>query len=286
MKLSQPGIALLLLVAFALATGSGCSVVNKIRAKNSLNEGARAYKDGKFAEAQQKFEEALALDPEQKFAPIFIARSIQQQYKPGVDTAENKAKAEEAIAAYKRVLDKDPNNDDAFTAVTYLYRQMRDENQENAWLMQRASLETAPKEKRSDAFTILASKQWNCSYNITDQKENKATVEKGDKVIVEYKKPQNQADFDQALTCINKGLELVKQAIDLNPENANAWSYRTNLLREMAKLSQMEGKADQKANYDRQADEAEATQNRLNDEQMKKKAAAEEAKKSPSPPAS
>ncbi len=285
MKLSQAGTTLLLLVV-VLATGSGCSVVNKIRAKNSLNEGARAYKDGKFADAQAKFEEALALDPDQKYAPIFIARSIQQQYKPGVDTPENLAKANAAIEAYKKVLAQDPNNDDAFTAVTYLYRQMRDEEKENGWLMQRASLESAPKEKRSDAYTILASKQWNCSYNITDQKENKATVEKADKVIVEYKKPANQADFDQALTCVQKGLELVQKAIDLNANNPGAWSYKTNLLREMAKLSQMEGKADQKADYDKQADEAEVIQTRLNEEAANKKKAEEEAKKSPTPPAS
>jgi tetratricopeptide (TPR) repeat protein len=276
----------MLLVAVVLAAGSGCGVVNRIRAKNSLNEGARAYRDGRFAEAQQKFEEALALDPDQKNAPIFRARAILQQYKPGVDTPENLARANAAIEAFKQLLEKDPNNDEAFTNVTVLYRQMRDENKENEWLMQRASSQTASKEKRSDVYTILASKQWNCSYDITELKENKTTEDKGGKVVIVYKKPANQADFDRARGCVEKGLELAKQAIDLNESNAGAWSYRTNLLREMAKLAQMEGNAEQKANYDKQADEAEAIQARLTEEQAKKKAAEEEAKKSPTPPAS
>lgn len=282
MKLSQAGFALVLLVVVAM--GSGCGFVNRIRAKNALNEGAQAYRQGRFAEAQEKFQHALELDPTQKNAPVFIARSIQQQYRPGVDTPENRAKAESAIEAYKKVLANDPGNEDAYNAVAYLYRQMRAEDKESDWLMQRAKLEGAPKEKRSDAYTVLASKQWNCAYEITEQKENKETVQKPDAVIIQYKKPKEQADFDKARDCALKGLELVEQAISLNANNPNAWSYKTNLLREMAKLAQMDGKADERTKFDQQANEAETTQKRLNEEAERRKAA-EEAQKSPSPPA-
>jgi high-affinity Fe2+/Pb2+ permease len=288
MKLSHPRISLALLVLLAL-TASGCGVVNRIRAKNALNEGARAYRDGKFAEAQQKFEYALSLDPDQKNAPVFIARSAQQQYRPGVDAADNIAKGNAAIEAYKKVL-ASPNveektKEDAYNSVAYMYRQMRDEDKESDWLMQRAVMASAPPDKRSDAYTVLASKRWNCSYEITEQKDNKKTVQKPDKVIIEYAKPKEQADFDKARDCALKGLELANKAIELNANNPNAWSYKTNLLREMSKLAQMEGKADEKNKFDQEADKAEATQKRLNEEAAQKKAE-EEAKKSPTPPAS
>lgn len=283
MKLSQVRFAFVLLLI--VASASGCGFVNRIRAKNALNEGAQAYRQGRFAEAQKKFELALQLDPEQKNAPVFIARSIQQQYRPGVDTLENTAKANDAIEAYKRVINSDQvdekTKEDAYNSVAYLYRQLKDEDKETAWLMQRASLESAPKEKRSDAFTVLASKQWNCSYEITEQKENKKTIQKPDAVVIEYVKPKNQADFDKARACALKGLELTEQAISLNPNNPSAWSYKTNLLREMSKMAQMEGKNDEKANYDRQADEAEQRQKQLNEEAERRKA--EEAAKSPTP---
>ncbi len=281
MKLSQPRIALVALLVLS-ATASGCGVINGIRAKNELNEGAAAYKGGRFAEAQKHFEAAQELDPSQKNAPLFIARSIHAQYRPGVDTPENAAKAQAAIEAYKKVLEKNTSDDNSFAAVTVLYRQLREEDKERDWLMQRASSESASKEKRSDAFTVLASKQWNCSYDITEKKENKQTVQKPDAVIIEYKKPQDGAEFDRARQCVTKGLELTEQAISLNANNPSAWSYKTNLLREMAKLAQMEGKAEDKARFDRESDAAEAVQTKLNEEVAKKKAE-EEARKSPQP---
>ena len=283
MKLSQTRVALLLLVV--AATASGCGFVNSIRAKNALNEGARAYKDGKFAEAQQKFEYALSLDPDQKNAPMFIARAMHQQYKAGVDTPENRAKAEGAVEAYKRVLEKDPTNEDAYNAIAYIYRQMRADDKERDWLLQRANMSGVSNEKRSDAFTVLASKEWNCAYDITEQKDNKRTVNRADAVVVEWVKPKNPEDFTRAQQCVEKGLELINQAISLNANNPNAWSYKTNLLREKAKLAQMDGKADEKANLEKEADAAEAEQKRLSEEAARRKAD-EEAKKAQQQPSS
>jgi hypothetical protein len=52
MKLSQTRIAITIVVSIVLAilvaTSSGCGVINRIRAKNQLNEAARAYREGRF----------------------------------------------------------------------------------------------------------------------------------------------------------------------------------------------------------------------------------------------
>ncbi len=50
MKISRVGI-LTLLIATILSV-SGCGVVNRVRARNELNDGAKAYKERKFDEAQ------------------------------------------------------------------------------------------------------------------------------------------------------------------------------------------------------------------------------------------
>src|SRR5919112_4459471 len=107
MKLSQTGIVMVL--AILVATSSGCGVVNRIRAKNQLNEAARAYREGRFVEAEQHSREAAALDPNNKTAPMFIARTIHAQYRPGEQTPENVVKAQQAIEAYQQILQRNPS---------------------------------------------------------------------------------------------------------------------------------------------------------------------------------
>jgi tetratricopeptide (TPR) repeat protein len=282
MKLSRTSIAALL-VALVAASG-GCTLVNRVRAKNALNEGARAYKDGRFPDAEAKLREAYELDPSQKNAPLFVARAVQQQFKPGVTTPENLALGERAVAAYQEILKQDPANDDAYKAIVFLYTQMKRDEKVNELLTQRAGSGPNPK-SRAEALTILASKQWNCSYEITEQKENKTTENKPDKILIHYRKPANQADFDKAQQCTTEGLKLAEQATSLDPNNPNAWSYKANLLREKSKLAEMAGDTAAKADLDKQYEAALETQKRLGAEAAKKKEA-EEAAKSPTPPAS
>src|ERR1044071_9539361 len=137
MKLSR--IHVVALLAALVFSSGGCALVNRVRAKNALNEGARAYKDGRFADAEAKFREAHELDPTQKNAPLFIARAVQQQYKPGVGTPENVAMGERAVQAYQDILHNDPANEDAYKAIVFLYGQMKRDEKVNEMLMQRAS---------------------------------------------------------------------------------------------------------------------------------------------------
>ena len=265
--------ALTAIVLVLAAAAAALGQTNADEARRELNLGARAYRDGRFAEAEQHFRRVLELDPTQKNAPIFIARAVQQQYKPGVQTPENIAAGERAVAAYQDILAKDPANDDAYRAIVYLYGQMKNEDKVNELLLWRANDFSAPNEKRAEAFVILASKQWQCSYDVTEQKENKTTESVPDKVVIHYKMPADAGDFIRARQCMTEGLQLVEQAITLAPKNPNAWSYKANLLREGAKLAEMEGDATQKAEYERQHEEALATQKVMGEEDARKREA-------------
>src|SRR5262245_23762143 len=131
MKLAQIGIVILL--AILVATNSGCGIVNRIRAKNQLNEAARAYREGRFVEAEGYSRRAAELNPSNKTAPTFIARSIMRQYRPGVQTPDNIAKAQEAIDAYQQILNKDPKDDEAYKAIAYLYGAIKQEDKLREW---------------------------------------------------------------------------------------------------------------------------------------------------------
>jgi len=281
MKLSQTRIAIAL--AVLVVTSSGCGLINRIRAKNELNEAARTYREGHFEEAEQHSRRALELDPNSKTAPSFIARTIHAQYRPGVQSPENLAKANEAIQAYQQILQRDPKNDEAYKAIAYLYGALKEDDKLRSWISARANDTSAEPEKRAEAYIVLASKDWDCSFKITELPSNKTTtLNPGNRATVSYKKPSDQKEFDNARACVKRGLEEIENAIKLDPNSESAWSYKTNLLLEASKLAEMDGKADQKAELDKQREVAQKRTNALSEANQKKKEE-EEAKKAASP---
>src|SRR5205085_9016617 len=283
MKLSQTRIAIVL--AVLVATSAGCGVVNRIRAKNQLNEAARAYREGRFVEAEQHSREAAQLDPNNKTAPMFIARTIHAQYRPGVQTPENIAKAQQAIDAYQEILSKNPKDEEAYKAIAYLYGSIKEEQKLRDWISARAANESVQPEKRAEAYVVLASKDWDCSFKITELPSNKMTTldQATNKATVSYKKPKDQKDFDQAQMCVKKGLTEAENAIKFDPLNESAWSYKTNLLLEASKLAEMDNQTEQKVQYQKEYEAALKRTTELSVANQKRKQE-EEAKQSSSPP--
>jgi TonB family protein len=221
-------------------------------ARQELNIGARLNRAGKFDEAEQHFRRALELDPEGKSTRLFIARALHQRYKPGVNTPENVAAGERAVAAYQEILQRDPRDDDSFRASLSLYGQMKNEDKVRELLLGRANDFSMPNEKRAEAFTALAGKQWSCSYEITEQPGNKKAAETPAGATTVYTPPADQGDLIKARQCVADGMQFVEQAVALDPKHQNALGHKANLLREAAKLAEMEGDAAQKAEYERQ----------------------------------
>jgi len=282
MKLSQTGIAIVL--AVLVAASSGCGVINRIRAKNQLNEAARSYREGKFEEAEQHSRQAAELDPNNKTAPMFIARTIHAQYRPGVQNPENIAKAQKAIDAYQKILENNPKDDEAYKAIAYLYGAIKEDAKLRQWISNRAANENTEPEKRAEAYVVLASKDWDCSFKITELPTNKVTTvdQSNNKATVSYKKPKDQKEFEQAQMCVKQGLGEAENAIKFDPNNESAWSYKTNLLLEASKLAEMDGQAEQKAELQKQYQAALQRTTELSAANQKKKE--EEARQSASPP--
>ena len=290
-----------LLPAVMLALAASAAAFGQANAEEARREsdlGASAYRAGRFEEAERRFRRALELDPERKNTRLFIARAVQQQYKPGVQTPENVAAGERAVAEYQELLAQDPANEDAYKAVVVLYGQMKRDDRVAELLTQRANDFSLPDKRRAEAFTVLASRQWQCSYDVTERVENKTTEERKEEKavgqkpeeqkpeqkpaqrpvnpVIKYRMPADQGDFIRARQCVTDGTQLAEQAVALDPDSPNAWAYRSNLLRESAKLAEMEGDAAGKAEYERQYLEALATHKRVSEEAKRKAEAAEQ----------
>jgi tetratricopeptide (TPR) repeat protein len=284
MKLAQTRIAFGIALAILVATSSGCGVINRIRSKNQLNEAARAYREGNFVVAEEHSRRAAELDPNNKTAPMFIARTIHAQYRPGVQTPENVAKAQEAIQAYQKILDRNPSDDEAYKAIAYLYGAIKDNDKLKQWITARATNDAAEPTKRAEAYVVLASKDWECSFQITELPGNKLTTvdPSNNKATISYRKPKDQKDFDQAQMCVKQGLAEAENAIRFDPNNESAWSYKTNLLLEASKLAEMDGHADQKAQFQKDYEAALKRTTELSAAAEKRKE--EEARQQASPP--
>src|SRR6202047_2738174 len=102
-------IRLLTLAASMLAilSSMGCS---KLRARDQLNKGVLAYKNAKYEEAINHFQQAVELDPTLLNARLYLATACAQQYIPGADVPDNNKMAEQAINQYKEVLQRDAKN--------------------------------------------------------------------------------------------------------------------------------------------------------------------------------
>jgi tetratricopeptide (TPR) repeat protein len=288
MKLAKTRIAIvvvaILVTTVAVLTSSGCGVVNRIRSKNQLNEAARAYREGRFVEAERHSREAAQLDPNNKTAPMFIARTIHMQYRPGVQSPENIAKAQQAIQAYQDILAKNPQDEEAYKAIAYLYGALREEDKLREWITQRAANNNIEATKRAEAYIVLASKDWQCSFNMTESPATKITTvdPTNNKATVSYKKPADAKEFNQASMCVKQGLAEAENAIKFDPNNESAWSYKTNLLLEASKLAEMDGKPDQKAQFTKEYEVALKRTTELSAAAQKRKE--EEASKTASPP--
>jgi tetratricopeptide (TPR) repeat protein len=102
--------ALLILVAGV----SGC---NKLKARDLLNKGVNAFKNGQSDAAIEDFKEAKEADPELLNARLYLATAYASLYIPGAPSKENEARGQQAVQEFKEVLDKDPNNISAIDGI-------------------------------------------------------------------------------------------------------------------------------------------------------------------------
>ena len=111
-------LAALLVLAFA---ASGC---NKLKARDLLNKGVTSFKNGQSDSAIEYFKEAKEADPELLNARLYLATAYASLYIPGAPSQENLARGNQAVAEFKEVLDKDPNNLSAIDGIGSILFQM------------------------------------------------------------------------------------------------------------------------------------------------------------------
>ena len=227
-------IRLLTLAAAALALCSsvGC---NKLRARDQLNKGVTAYKNAKYEEAIDHFQQAVNLDPSLLNAKMYLATAYAQQYIPGADTPENNRMAEQAIEQYQKVLDANPARDQKVNSakgIAYLYLNMKKFDDAKKFYRMASDIDPNDPEPYYSVGVI----DWTASYQ--------PRMEKRAILGLKPEEQLNPKNKDQKKVCdelkvknapaIQEGIESLKKAIDLRPDYDDAMAYMNLMYRERA----------------------------------------------------
>jgi len=230
MKTSIRVLALLGVFA-VLLSAAGC---DKLRARDSLNKGVQAYKNAKYEEAIDKFQQAVQLDPTLLNARLYLATAYAQQYIPGADTPENNKMGDQAIEQYKEVLNRDPKNINSVKGIAYLYLQMKKFDDAKAYY--RKAINADPNDP--EPYYSVAVIDWTQSYQ--------PRMEERAKLGLKPDEPLNIKDKNQKKVCedlrtknsgnIQDGIDNLTKALQLRPDYDDAMAYMNLMYRERADL--------------------------------------------------
>ena len=229
MKTSVRMLAMTALGLVLLST-AGCS---KLRARDQLNKGVQSYKNAKYEEAINHFQQAVSLDPSLVNARLYLATAFAQQYIPGVENEENNQMGQNAIDQYKAVLERDPRNINSVKGIAYLYLQMK--RFEDAKTFYRKAIEIDPNDP--EPYYSVAVIDWTQSYQPRMEERAKVGLkpdewimkEKGNKKVCEMLRDKNAP-------VIQDGIAMLQKALDLRPDYDDAMAYLNLLYREKGDL--------------------------------------------------
>ena len=241
---------------FILAAGvSGC---NKLRARDLLNKGVAAFKEGQFDKAVEFFKEAKGLDPDLLNARLYLATAYASEYIPGAPSAENKRHGEEAIAEYKLVLEKVPDNLSAIDGLASILYQMAgqpfDEKKfEESKTYHQKHIALKPQDPQP--YYSIGVIDWAIAYRGNTEMRadyNKAHINKQVKDTDPLPPDVRTAYTQKYGPLVDDGIASLQQATKINTEYDDAMTYLNLLYRRKADM--VESSAEREA-LTKQADD-------------------------------
>jgi tetratricopeptide (TPR) repeat protein len=110
--------------AAILSFVAGLSGCNKLKARDLLNKGVAAFKNGQYDVAIDDFQKAKEADPGLMNARLYLATAFASQYIPGAPSEQNMKLGAAAVDEFKQVLDIDPNSLSAIDGIGSIIFQM------------------------------------------------------------------------------------------------------------------------------------------------------------------
>jgi len=211
-------------------------------ARDELNEGVSAFKNGKFPDAVKHFKQAVALDPDNPVALLYLATAYMSQWIPGAGTPENADMANKAQGGFLKVLEEDPANKTALASLaslTYNEASSLPPGQKLAKLDEAANwymklVEADPKNKV--AYYSMGVIAWTKWYPADMAARANLHMRPADPGPIKDEKVKKELKA-QYSSIIEDGIANLQRALDIDKEYDDAMAYMNLLIRERADLS-------------------------------------------------
>lgn len=234
---------------------TGCS---KLRARDLLNKGVAAFKNAQFDAAVEDFKQAKELDPDLINARLYLATAYASQYIPGAPSAENMNHGKEAVAEYKEVLEKDPNNLSAIDGLASIMYQMAGQpfdlkKFEESKMYHQKHIALKPDDPQP--YYSIGVIDWAIAYRGNTElraEYNRNNIKKQVKDIDALPPDVRKTYVEKYGALVDDGITNLKKAIELKPDYEDAMTYLNLLYRRKADMVDSTAERD---SYTKQADD-------------------------------
>jgi tetratricopeptide (TPR) repeat protein len=223
-----------------IAVGFGASGCAKLKARDELNKGVAAYRDGKYDQAIEFFKDAKDNDPTLTNAQLYLATAYATQYIPGAPSDENVRMGEAAVKQFQEVLTTNPNDISAIDGIgsilfnmagTPYSREKFDESK--TYHVKHIAL----KPEDPEPYYWVGVIDWTLSYRANlEARGTWRLAHPGKPLKDEDPMPADVRDtyIKDYGTMIDEGITDLKKALELRPDYDDAMAYLNLLLRRKA----------------------------------------------------
>src|ERR1700722_18706413 len=246
--------ALAAIAVLAVVFGaSGCA---KLKARDLLNKGVAAFRNGQYDAAIEDFKQAKDLDPSLIIARLFLAPAYATEYTPGAPSDDNVRVGQQAINEFQDVLSVDATNVSAIDGIGSILFQMAgtpftpDKFEESKKYHEK---HIAMKPDDPDPYYWVGVVDWTLAYRANAELRQRYNSENPKKQIKDADPlpDKMRIEFTQQYgSLVDEGLKMLDKAVEMRPDYADAMAYQSLLLRQKAD----ESDATTRASLEKQAD--------------------------------
>jgi tetratricopeptide (TPR) repeat protein len=244
-------------VAF-VAVGFGASGCAKLKARDELNKGVAAYRDGKYDQAIEFFKDAKDNDPTLTNARLYLATAYATQYIPGAPSDENVRMGEAAVKEFQDVLTADANNISAIDGIGSILFNMAGTPYTPARFLESKTYHQkhiALRPEDPEPYYWIGVIDWTLSYRANLVARGSWRLAHAGKALKDDDPmPPDVRDtyIKENGQMIDEGIDSLKKALELRPDYDDAMAYLNLLLRRKADEA---ATPDERASLLKQADD-------------------------------